>query len=137
MGMAGSSTSTYFQLFDLGNPFPGLLPQDQYASHTYDIVALLGAYEDRHDDQAREVIRNWREIILNYIADGTAPCTEYSTKRGGLLIDKEGVRSTTQQDMPGAARRDKLWDLAWAEKKEEGLDFLWEGVCRRWLDQGS
>lgn len=72
-----------------------------------------------------------------YVADGTAPCTDHSVESGGLLIDGEDVRDVSLHDMLGAARRIKLWKLAWSERGEEGLDFLWEGLCRRWLDQGN
>lgn len=137
LGMAESTTSMYFQLFDLGNPFPGILPQGRYASHTYDVVALFGAYEDRHDQTSRKSIQSWRDLILKFIHDGTAPCPDFSEVRGGLLIDRAGVTAVPEHELPGAARRQKLWDLAWAEKGDAGLDIMWEGLCRRWLDQGG
>lgn len=137
-GLAHSKTKTYFQLFDLGNPFKGLLPQGEYASHTWDIVALLGAYEDRQTAQYWEIIQKWRKLILEFVTDGSAPCDDFrTTPLRGLLVDKNGVKVVPEQRMPGAARRLRLWQLAWAEKGDDGLDFLWEGLCRRWLDQGE
>lgn len=137
-GLAHSSIKTYFQLFDLGNPFKGLLPQGVCASHTWDIVALLGAYEDRMSEEYRKVIQRWRELILAYVTDGSPPCDDFrTTPLKGLLIDHSGLGVVPERDMPGAPRRLRLWQLAWAEKGDDGLDFLWEGLCRRWLDQGE
>ncbi|KAJ9660079.1 hypothetical protein H2198_002776 [Neophaeococcomyces mojaviensis] len=136
MGMKQTATTkAYLQIFDLGNPFKGPLPQEQYASHTWDIVALLGAYEDRLSEQYVEVIRDWRSKVLDYVTDGTAVCDDFKQEaQNGLLVNKDGVRAVAADEMPGAERRARLWSLAEAEKGEEGLDFLWEGVCRKWLD---
>ena len=57
-------TKTFLQIFDLGNPFEGLLERENFATHTWDIVALLGAYEDRLSAGGVEVIRAWREKII-------------------------------------------------------------------------
>jgi len=137
LGMKKTRTNTYLQVVDLGNPFDGLLPKKEYTTHTWDIVALLGAYEDRLSEQYVKVIREWRNKVLEYVTNGTAICDDFRSRENGLLVDKDGVKTATMDELPGAERRARLWRLADAEKGEEGLDFLWEGVCRRWLDQGE
>ncbi|KAK5943654.1 hypothetical protein PMZ80_004662 [Knufia obscura] len=137
MGMEKTNTETCLQIFDLGNPFEGMLTQEEYASHTWDIVALLGAYEDRLSEQYAKVIRDWRTRAIDYVTDGKAICDDFRGTQTGLLVDKEGVKTRDMNGLPGAERRARLWRFAEAEKGEEGLDFLWEGVCRRWLDQGE
>lgn len=54
----GFPGKSYLLLFDLGNPFEGFLPARKWATHTWDIVALLGAYEDRLDEDYKA--RDWR-----------------------------------------------------------------------------
>lgn len=136
-GMAKTNTKTYLQIIDLGNPFEGLLPREEYASHTWDIVALLGAYEDRLSEQYVNIIRDWRRKVLQYVIDGTAICDDFRSANIGLLVDKKGVSAVAEDELPGSERRARLWRLANAEKGANGLDFLWEGLCRRWLDQGE
>lgn len=137
MGMAKTNTKTFLQIFDLGNPFQGLLTEEEYASHTWDIVALLGCYDERLSAQYVKVVRDWRNKVLEYVNDGTAICEDFRKARKALLVEKEGVSATTMDNLPGAERRARLWRLADAEKPEGGLDFLWEGLCRRWLDEGD
>jgi carboxylesterase type B len=130
-------TKTYLQIFDLGNPFEGLLEQHEFATHTWDIVALLGAYEDRLSARYVKVIRAWREKTIKFIVDDDAPVDGFDRGRHALLVDIDGVREAKEHELPGAERRSRLWQLAESEKGAEGPDFLWEGVCRRWLDVGS
>ena len=137
IGMKKTDTKTYLQIFDMGNPFEGLLPRNEYASHTWDIVALLGAHEDRLSEQYVKVIRDWRRRVIDYVNDGTAVFDEFRSTQNALVVEKEAVRTVGLSGLPGAERRSRLWRLAEAEKGEQGLDFLWEGVCRRWLDQGE
>ncbi|KAK4986254.1 hypothetical protein LTR66_007762 [Elasticomyces elasticus] len=131
-------TKTYLQLFELGNPFEGLLPQNKFATHTWDIVALLGAFEARLPGHLNTVVREWRKKIIEYITSGTEPCAEWRVAGAALLVDNNGVKSVAKKEfMGGGSRLDRLWALAEAEKGEEGSDFLWEGLCRRWLDRES
>jgi len=98
-----TKTKTYFQLFATGNPFQGPLPPGKYASHTFDIVALLGAHDSRikkieqdaKDPQYKPftTLLQWRERILTYAATGEAPWTEWesdSFDAGGLVVGKNG-----------------------------------------------
>jgi len=137
MGMKKTRTKTYLQLVDLGNPFEGLLPKEEYTTHTWDIAALLGAYEDRLSEQYLKIIQEWRRRVVDYVAGGTAICDDFRSTENGFLVDKERARTVAMDELPGAERRARLWRLADAEKGENGLDFLWEDVCRRWLDQGE
>jgi len=88
-----NKTKTYFQIFTMGNPFQGPLPSGKYASHTFDIVALLGAHDDRikkieedaKDSQYKPytTLIQWREQILKYAATGEAPWTEWESDSFG------------------------------------------------------
>ncbi|KAH0293742.1 alpha/beta-hydrolase, partial [Aureobasidium sp. EXF-3399] len=131
-------TSTYFQLFDLGNPFPGPLEQKRFASHTWDIVALLGAYEDRLSIDYAEKIREWRARYIKYIVDGEAPWARF--KKGGkesmFVVPNEGPAKELTLESVLEGRLKDLLDLA-KEEGSDGADKLWEGVCRRWLMKGE
>ena len=72
------SARTYLQVFDLGNPFEGPLEKGEFATHTWDIVALLGAYEERLSELYKGVIAGWRDRLLDFITTGEAPCEEYT-----------------------------------------------------------
>lgn len=127
---------TYFQVFDLGNPFEGFLRKGEFASHTWDVVALLGAYEDRLSEGYREVVQEWRARFIAYVTTGAAPCQPLRSKGVGLHVSKDGVVERSAPELLGE-RRSKL--LAYAEKERgpDGCDYLWEDVCRRWLMKGE
>ena len=130
---APTNTRTLLQIFDLGNPFEGMLTPGDFATHTWDIVALLGAYEDRLSHRYVEIIRDWRKSLLNFIVSRKLPSEDYAT-----IFDKAGIRSVSEPGfLQTYPRLDRLRRLGEAERGEEGLDFLWEGVCRRWLDKGE
>lgn len=131
-------TTTYFQLFDLGNPFPGPLEQKRFASHTWDIVALLGAYEDRLPKDYVEKIREWRGRYIKYIVDGEAPWSKFEKggKESTFVVPNEGPSKETTLESVLEGRLKKLLDLA-KEEGPDGADTLWEGVCRRWLMKGE
>ncbi|KAH0276876.1 alpha/beta-hydrolase, partial [Aureobasidium melanogenum] len=131
-------TTTYFQLFDLGNPFPGLLEQNKFASHTWDIVALLGAYEDRLPEDYVKKIRKWRERYIRYIVDGEAPCSKFEKggKEAMFVVPNHGPADERTLESVLEGKLQKLLDLA-EEEGLDGADTLWEGVCRRWLMKGE
>lgn len=131
-------TTTYFQLFDLGNPFPGPLEQNKFASHTWDIVALLGAYEDRLPEDYVKKIREWRARYIRYIVDGEAPWMKFEKggKEAMFVVPNHGLAEETKLESVLEGRLQKLLDLA-EEEKPDGADTLWEGVCRRWLMKGK
>lgn len=127
-------TKTYFQFFDLPNPFEGYLPSGQYTTHSWDIVALLGAYDDRLSEQYTSVISAWRKKIIEYCNTGRAPWLEYKDG-SGMLVTHNGLDVQSLEKLNGE-RRDRLDAIAREEAGEHGHDLLWEGVCRRWLDVG-
>ncbi|KEQ98101.1 hypothetical protein AUEXF2481DRAFT_2085 [Aureobasidium subglaciale EXF-2481] len=137
MGTAGK-TATYFQLFDLGNPFSDLLEEKRFASHTWDIVALLGAYEDRLPDNYAEKIREWRERYIKYVVDDEAPWKNFeeSERSAMYLVPSAGPSMEVELGAVLEGRLKRLLDLA-EEEGSDGADTLWEGVCRRWLMKGE
>ncbi|THV97045.1 alpha/beta-hydrolase [Aureobasidium pullulans] len=136
-GTADKST-TYFQLFDLGNPFRGPLEQQKFASHTWDIVALLGAYEGRLPEDYVKKIRDWREGYIRYMVDGEAPWAKFdkSAKEAIIILPNEGMARETTLSSVLEGRLGELLNLA-EEEGPDGADILWEGVCRRWLMKGE
>lgn len=140
MAEGGRSGETYLQVFDLGNPFDGPLQAGKFATHTWDIVALLGAYEERLNAEYRTVVRAWRDKLLDFMVSGKALCAEWTRERGSaLLVDSTGVRETIDEKYLDAdsQRRRRLFALAEAIDGETGWDVLWEGVCRRFLMAGK
>ncbi|KAH0403986.1 alpha/beta-hydrolase, partial [Aureobasidium melanogenum] len=131
-------TTTYFQLFDLGNPFPGPLEQKKFASHTWDIVALLGAFEDRLPEDYVKKIREWRARYIRYIVDGEAPWSKFDQggKEAMFVVPNHGPANETTLESILEGRLQELMDLA-KEEGVDGADSLWEGVCRRWLMKGE
>lgn len=129
-------TKTFFQLFDLGNPFEGFLEPGKFATHTWDIVAFLGAYEDRLSEDYRRKIREWRKRYIGYIVDGTDPWTSMENRNGKMLVldNNNGTREKALDEVL-SDRRAALLDLARREGPD-GRDLLWESVCRRWLMKG-
>lgn len=135
-GTAGKA-ATYFQLFELGNPFEGPLEQREFASHTWDIVALLGAYEERLPADYVGSIRAWRERYIKYIVDGNAPWPKFDEAKGRMLaLPNDGPPSETSLVKVLHGRRQRLLDLA-EQEGPDGADALWESVCRRWLMAGK
>ena len=87
----GFPGKSHLLIFDLRNPFVGLLPPRECATHTWDVVALLGSCEDRLDESYKAVIREFRERVLRYVANGEEPWPAWTAEEGlALLVDKEG-----------------------------------------------
>lgn len=132
---------SYLLLFDLGNPFEGLLPARECATHTWDIVALLGSYEQRPelDDTYKAVIREFREKVLQYVMTGEEPWPAWTEGEGkALVVGKQGLRVIGKEEyVGGETKRGKLLALAEEEAEEDGADLLWDGVCRRFLMGGE
>ncbi|KAJ9628548.1 hypothetical protein H2203_002449 [Taxawa tesnikishii (nom. ined.)] len=128
----GGTLPTYLQLFDLGNPFPGPLPQGEFATHTFDIISLLGgAHEDRLPSNYRPVVAEWRDTILDFVVSGKAPCTAFDNQnQSALIVNQKGVREVAgdvylQVD---GRRRARLFELAESVAGEAGWDKLWTEV---------
>ena len=135
----GFPGKSHLLIFDLRNPFVGLLPPRECATHTWDIVALLGSCEDRLDEAYKAVIREFRERVLRFVANGEEPWPAWTAEEGlALLVDKEGCEVVGREFYMGPdTRRGKLLALAEEERGEEGADLLWDGVCRRFLMGGT
>ncbi|KAL9118840.1 MAG: hypothetical protein Q9187_004604 [Circinaria calcarea] len=128
---------TYLQLFDLGNPFEGPLPSEKFATHTWDIVSLLGAYEDRLSADYKVVIQQWRDRVIDYIVSGKGPWVQWTAdNRAALVVSNGGVSEREENEYMGN-RRQKVLAFAEDEGGERGCDLLWEGVCRRFLMKGE
>ncbi|KAI4918512.1 hypothetical protein J4E90_002897 [Alternaria incomplexa] len=135
---------TYFQVFDLPNPFPGpIREQGAFATHTFDIATLLGGvHEDRLPSHYGSVVARWRDTILDFVTRGTPPCAEFvgvDGGRRGLMVDEGGVREVGSEAWleNDEGRRRRLFDLARQIDADTGLDVLWVDVCRRFLMRGK
>lgn len=161
-----TKTKTYFQLFTMGNPFSGPLTSGKYASHTWDIVALLGAHDERVkkiEEDARDTeytpyttLLQWRQRLLKYVATGEAPWTGWESssfgadgliggsknesQKGVAMVVANGGMDEQEEGVylgEDGARRRKLLELAQKCDGEKGWDVLWEQVCRRFLMAGK
>ena len=136
---------TFLCIFELGVPFQGPLSElpdrpQGHAVHTWDIVALLGAYESRPElsDRAREIVREWRQRVLEYVVSGKTPWLAWTNDEGlALVVGSQGCTVQRFEEYAGhGTRRGRL--LALAERLgEDGRDVLWEQVCRRFLMKGE
>jgi carboxylesterase type B len=136
---------TYFQIFDLPNPFPGpIRDQGAFATHTFDIATLLGGvHEGRLPEHYKPAIARWRDTILDFVIDGTPPCERCigtdGKHRKALLVNEQGVREVdrTEYMENDERRRSRLFDLANWVAGDAGWDVLWVDVCRRFLMRGE
>ena len=136
--------ATYFQIFDLPNPFDGPLKElGEYATHTFDITTLLGGYDESLLPEGYAgVIEQWRSKILDFVVSGKEPCARYldrDEEGTALMVGKEGVAEVKREaymESDGGRRR-KLMDLAEKVNKKTGWDVLWVDVCRRFLMNGE
>ena len=138
-GSSSNGTKCHLLIFDLRNPFVGLLPARECATHTWDIVALLGACEGRLSGSYKAVIREFRGKILRFVATGEEPWPAWTAEEGlAMVVDGEGCAVVGKECYMGEdTRRGKLLALAEAEGGEDGADLLWDGVCRRFLMGGT
>lgn len=89
------------------------------------------------------VIREWRQRIIGFVCDGHEEYEPWEAwdgngGEGGKIIvvgdDAFGIRSREWYLGPGT-RWARLIGIAESERGSEGdCDFLWEEVCRKWLD---
>ncbi|PIA94522.1 Para-nitrobenzyl esterase [Cercospora beticola] len=133
-GASDSPTESYMVSFDIPNPWPGPLPQNQCASHTWDVVSLLGPYEDQLPVEMREGVSAWRHLIIGY-CHGEPPGKSWSPKE--RFIQRVGSRGLEQlgplevQALPA----EKLLGLAHKEGGEQGFDHMWHNTVRFYLDK--
>ncbi|EME46755.1 hypothetical protein DOTSEDRAFT_52156 [Dothistroma septosporum NZE10] len=135
-GSVKRGVRTYLQLFDLPNPFDGYLEPGKFSTHSWDIVALLGAYDERKSKEYLRVVQDWRSKIIDYCVSAQDPWSAVQDKKA-MSVSNDGLNMVDVNSLPGSDRRRKLGEIAATAKGISGLDLLWEGVCRRWLDQGE
>ncbi|KAL8877269.1 MAG: hypothetical protein Q9198_004684 [Flavoplaca austrocitrina] len=134
---ASKSTKNYHVLFDIGNPFTRLLEKGRFATHTWDVVSLFGAYDDMLPDDCRCSIRQWREAILSYCRSGEFPCDSWQRDSQSLLVFRKGGSECLTHDQISQSRQEKLLRFAEREGGESGYDLLWEKVIRFFLKTGN
>ncbi|KAL8790368.1 MAG: hypothetical protein Q9195_006386 [Heterodermia aff. obscurata] len=140
-GLLGASksdeTESRMVIFDIGNPFTTILEKERFATHTWDIVSLLGAYDDMMPESCRPGVFEWRRLVLDYCHSGKFPCEAWRpTAQSGLLIQKDGIKHLDHTSLANS-RAQKLLHLAEQEGGEEGFDLLWEKVVRFFLKTGN
>lgn len=135
----GFPGKSYLLLFDLGSPFEGFLPAGECATHTWDIVALLGSCEKWLEDDDRAAIADLRNRVLKFSVKGEEPWPGWTKDEGkAMVVGREGLSIVGLDEYMGAnTRRGKLLNLAKMEAGEDGPDLLWSGVCRRFLMAGK
>ncbi len=134
---ASSKTNNYHVLFDVGNPFSTLLEKGRFATHTWDVVSLLGGYDDQLPQDFRRGIFEWRQVILGYCSTGDIPGDIWRpTTRSMLAFRKDGMERLRQEQLADSTPERAL-QLAEREGGEHGLDLLWEDVIRFFLKTGN
>ena len=138
LGAADSpETKSYLMLFDIGNPFSDLLEKGRFATHTWDIVSLFGAYDEKVPGDIRHGISEWRRNVLDYCHTGKLCCESWrATSQSALLIRKDGIERLGHQSLV-ESRAQKLLQFAEQEDGEYGFDMLWENVVRFFLKTGN
>ena len=138
LGAAESDeTKSHMIVFDIGNPFTTMLEKGRFATHTWDIVSLLGAYDGTMPESFHPGVFEWRCLVLNYCHTGELPCEAWRpTAQSGLLIQKDGIEHLDHKFL-GNSRAQKLLHLAEQENGEKGFDVLWENVVRFFLKTGN
>lgn len=140
----GLVKDTYFQIFDLPNPFPcPLAEQGKFATHTFDITSLLGGmHHEKIPKEYVPIVKEWRKKIFDFVIDGNAPCARLDVKGKGraMVVDENGIKEVGKDvylDGEDGGRRRKLMGLADKVNEKEGWDVLWVDVCRRFLMKGE
>ena len=138
LGAAESlQTKSYLLQFDIGNPFTELLEKGRFATHTWDIVSLLGAYDAKLPVDCRQGISEWRQLALDYCYTGNIRCEDWRPGlQSALLVQKDGIECL-DHSMLVRSRAQKLLDFAELEGGESGYDLLWENIVRFFLKTGN
>lgn len=140
-GLLGAATSTetttYHALFDIGNPFSTLLEKGRFATHTWDIVSLLGAYDDLLPRDYHHGIEVWRQAILTYCHTGTFPGDIWRPKSPSMVAFRKNGAECLNQEQLAQSRAERALQFAEQEGGEHGLDRLWEDVIRFFLKTGN
>lgn len=102
------------------------------------MTLLGGVGEDRLPEGYGPVVQAWRDVIVDYMVGGKAPCEEYiggEGKRKGLIVDEKEVREVGEEAWLDneAGRRRRLFELGQRAAGDAGCDVLWMDMCRRFL----
>ncbi|KAL8998048.1 MAG: hypothetical protein Q9169_002816 [Polycauliona sp. 2 TL-2023] len=138
LGSASSPhTKNYHVLFDIGNPFTRLLEKGRFATHTWDVVSLMGAYDDMLPEDCRSGIQQWRKAILAYCYSGKLPCDAWQPDFQSLLMFRKGGLECLNHHQTTESKHMRLLRFAEQEGGEAGYDLLWEEVIRFFLKTGN
>ncbi|KAK4626895.1 Cholinesterase [Fulvia fulva] len=107
-----------------------------FSTHTWDIVALLGAYDERLSEDYDSVVEECRSKIIGYCVTGQEPWSAVQDSEA-MSVSKSGLNVVDVNSLPSSERKRELDRIASAAKGDSGHDLLWEGVYRRCLDQGE
>ncbi|KAL8846855.1 MAG: hypothetical protein Q9221_008084 [Calogaya cf. arnoldii] len=134
---ASPYTKSYHVLFDIGNPFTRLLEKGRFATHTWDVVSLLGAYDDMLPEDCRYGVKQWREAMLAYCYSGELPCDTWRPETQSMLAFHKVGSECLQHEQITQSKHEKLLRFAEQEGGECGYDLLWEDVIRFFLKTGN
>ncbi|KAL8862426.1 MAG: hypothetical protein Q9178_001436 [Gyalolechia marmorata] len=138
LGVAASlKTYNYHVLFDIGNPFSTLLQKGRFATHTWDVVSLFGAYDDQLPQDVRQGIFEWRRAILAYCNTGEIPCDVWRPMFRSALVFRKGGTERLRQEHLTNTEPERALEFAEQEGGEYGPDLLWEDVIRFFLKTGN
>ena len=109
LGAAESDkTKSHMIIFDIGNTFTTMLEKGRFATLTWDIVSLLGAYDDMMPESYHPGVFERRSLVLDYCHTGELPCEAWRpTAQSGLLIQKDGIKHLDHKFL-GNSRAQKL-----------------------------
>ncbi|KAI4276912.1 MAG: hypothetical protein LQ337_002159 [Flavoplaca oasis] len=138
LGPASSPhTRCYHVLFDIGNPFTRLLEKARFATHTWDVVSLFGAYDDVLPDECRYGVRRWRDAMLAYCYSGKLPCNTWRPNSQSLLVFRKYGCACLDHEEDSQSKRERLLRFAEKEGGKSGYDLIWEEVIRFFLKTGN
>ncbi|KAL8870765.1 MAG: hypothetical protein Q9174_003262 [Haloplaca sp. 1 TL-2023] len=134
---ANEAICTYHVLYDIGNPFTQLLEAGRFATHTWDIVSLLGAYDDMVPTECQRGVSEWRKAILAYCYTGQPPCKPWQPSAQSLVVFGNNGPECLSHEQISQSRQERLLRFAEQEGRESGCDLLWEQVIRFFLKTGN
>ncbi|KAL8684244.1 MAG: hypothetical protein Q9224_006494, partial [Gallowayella concinna] len=127
----------YHTLFDIGNPFSTLLETGRFATHTWDVVSLLGAYDNQLPQDYQHGVLEWRQAILIYCYTGNFPSGTSRPKSKSMLVFRKTGVERLNQDQLAQIQPERALQVAEQEGGDHGLDLLWEDVIRFFLKTGN
>ena len=138
LGAAESDkTKSHMIILDIGKPFTTMLKKGRFATHTWDIVSLLGAYDDMMPESCHPGVFEWRCLVLDYCHTRELPCEAWRpTAQSGLLIQMDGIKHLDHKTLGNSRAQILLYSVE-QEGGEKGFDLPWENVVRFFLKTGN